>query len=114
MVCGFQERGSLFSADPPDLDQVLDGRFADFLSRIKSTLVERIGQAYADTGKRDQRIIAHLHVLTVLTFTFDIQVPAGQFGCEPDILSLFADRNGEEIVRDDDLHGAVVLIDDDP
>ena len=100
--------------DAPNLSQFFDGYLHQLFGGKNTFFIECICHAYADSRQGQQRIIAFLHGFTVSGFTFYIQMPAGQFGCQSYVLSALANGNREKIVRYDHFHGPVIFIDDDP
>ena len=86
---------------------------AKFFDRVKTFFAQRIGKRRTHPGKGCKDIVIFLHGVGVLFFAFNVQLPSGQLGCQPNILAALAYGNGQKFIRNNDFHRMLGFINDD-
>src|SRR5262249_23918697 len=79
----------------------------------EAVLVEQLGGDVAQLGDRRQRGPRPARLVLGLGLAAHVELPGRQARGQTDVLSLLADGERELIVRDDHLHGVLVLVHDD-
>ena len=103
-----------FITNAANFYQVFNGRIGQLFGGVHSFFKKSIRHRGTHTADLDEGFISLFHGVVILGFTVDIQVPAGQFGCQAYVLTPFANGHGEEFVGYDHLHGLILFVDDDP
>ena len=100
------------SAEPGYSGELARIRLHELLGRAETQLIEGFGEVLVDALDGGQRGDGLLFDLLELGLADDIELPARQLGCESNVLTSPPDGEREFVIGDDELHGAVGLIDD--
>src|SRR5262249_39224188 len=110
----FLHRSNLRHVDTRDLREDVRRGLGDVLRLAEAVGIERFNQHLGDSRQRAERSVGELAHLLHPRLAVDVQLPAGELGGEPHVLAAPADRQGKLIIRNDELHRVVRLVDDDP
>ena len=99
--------------DTLDLRELVDLGFGDFFERAETEPVHRLGQFFVHAVDFAQRAEALLFHLTKLAFADDVELPAGELGCQAHVLAPAANGLGELLLGNGDVHGPGLLVNDD-
>ena len=96
-----------------DLREDLRGGLGHVPGLAEAVGVERLHQHLVDARQRAERPVGELAHLPHAGLAVDVQLPAGELGRQPHVLPAPADGQRQLVVRDDELHRVVGLVDDD-
>ena len=106
-----------FLVEALDLEHLVQRHVGDFLERREAFLDEDVGDFLVDVEPvhEERADLLALGLLLLLRFldAHQVDLPAGQLGGEPHVLSAAADRHGEILLVDDDVHRVLLLVDED-
>ncbi len=112
LLGGRDDNVGFLGVDPRNLGQLLDIGVSDVLELVVPEGKQRVDHVFVDTLELEQVLARLFHHVLEARLTDDVQVPAGQLGCQAHVLATASNRQAELVVRNDQLHGHIVLVDE--
>ena len=111
---GLDDLLSVLVLDVEEAADLVGLRIVELLGAAVAVADEQLDGLVFDSGKATQLTAGSLCDLSVAADAEDIDPPASELGSEPNVLPASADRLGQLVVWDDELHRVGVLVDEHP